>query len=354
MSLLLIFISIIVLAFVFFLAHKYSHKKLIITILCVASLVFAWSQYRHFYKVNDQEFTVWKTKNGCYIMPYKYWGITLPKENYISISNLGSLTIFVNDSSTLLIFKDRNYSDQERYIKCNLHEYNYQLFTPIEYPQMENGDSIPVDIINDYFNEDSLLQAKRNICINTFPSISIDARDMAIYTKEHSGYIYWEDMNKSLQENILNSPATHKIAVDFYLGSFIISDNDSTIKLLNKITSKNSHSQENIFYFYVFNKICLKSDGALSEMLGAYCLKFILNNPELTLSYFKRNPEIEKLYAMFIGYELYFKEEETSDIEYNYEEFKNAIEIKTKNVPNYKETLLTFYNDIELVMKNMN
>lgn len=169
-----------------------------------------------------------------------------------------------------------------------------------------------------------------------------------------SGFIYWEDMTKTEQDNILHSPTICKNAVKYYLKSFKATDNKSTEELLNKITSNNNSNKETIFYFYVFNQICLKSDGALSEILGGYCMKFMLINPKFTLMYFKKYPKVEKKYAELMGSELYFKEDGTSDIEYNYKGFKKAIEAKIKSDPKYKEILSVFYQDIEVVMKNMN
>ena len=83
-------------------------------------------------------------------------------------------------------------------------------------------------------------------------------------------------------------------------------------------------------------------------------MKFMLINPKFTLMYFKKYPKVEKKYAELMGSELYFKEDGTSDIEYNYKGFKKAIEAKIKSDPNYKEILSIFYQDIEVVMKNMN
>lgn len=169
-----------------------------------------------------------------------------------------------------------------------------------------------------------------------------------------SSFIYWEDMTKTEQDNILHSPTIYKNAVKYYLGAFKATDNKATEELLNKITSNDIPNREAIFYFYVFNQICLKSDGALSEILGGYCMTLMLMNPKFTLLYFKKNSKVEKKYAELMGYELFFKEEGTSDIEYNYKDFKKAIETKIKNDQKYKEILSIFYKDIEVVMKNMN
>ena len=82
-------------------------------------------------------------------------------------------------------------------------------------------------------------------------------------------------------------------------------------------------------------------------------MKFALINPEFTLWYFKKNPKVEKVYAELMGTEFYFKEDGSSDIEYNYKDFKKAIETRIKNNPEYKEIASLFYHEIEIVMKKM-
>lgn len=171
-------LAIIVVAFVFFIAHKYSHKKLLIIIFCIMSLIFVWFQFRHFYTVNDITFSVWKTKNGCYITPYRYLGFSLPKKNYINISNIGSLTIFVENKSTLLIFHDRT-DDGLKNINCNLKNFDYQEFLPTGYKRGNNG-IVLYEKVENYFEMDSILKEKRKQCIDLLPFISIDARTMSI------------------------------------------------------------------------------------------------------------------------------------------------------------------------------
>jgi hypothetical protein len=98
----------------------------IITIFSL-SLVF-FHQYRYFYKVGDITFTFWKTRNGCYILPYKYLGITIPKNNYIKTVNTGGIIIFVCDKSKLYIFPNNIYELGADVIEVNLSSYEYKYF----------------------------------------------------------------------------------------------------------------------------------------------------------------------------------------------------------------------------------
>ena len=105
-------------------------KKLLILALCVIALVVTWKQYRHFYQVGNVTLTVWKKWGGyCYITPYKYWGISAPEKNYIKMSNLGDVHIYVDKDSTLLIFNHYiNDTGGGNKVECNLTDYRYQHF----------------------------------------------------------------------------------------------------------------------------------------------------------------------------------------------------------------------------------
>ena len=82
-------------------------------------------------------------------------------------------------------------------------------------------------------------------------------------------------------------------------------------------------------------------------------MKFLLRNHALVLRYFQQNKKVEKVYGEFIGYEFYFKEEGTSDIEYNYKDFKRIIDIKINGNKELENILVKFYSIIESAIKNM-
>jgi hypothetical protein len=98
----------------------------VILILLSVSVIFF--QYRHFYKVGCVDFTFWKTGNGCYITPYKYYGVTIPKDNYMKAGNLGGTIIFVGEDTTLYIFPIHPYYRGADTIECNLPLYKYKYF----------------------------------------------------------------------------------------------------------------------------------------------------------------------------------------------------------------------------------
>jgi hypothetical protein len=165
-------------------------------------------------------------------------------------------------------------------------------------------------------------------------------------------FIYWEDLTSNEKDNILNTFEIEKNAINYYNGKFTISDNDETTRLLEIITSNTERQEIVSFYFYIFNQMCLKADGAISEIIGKYCQRIIINDPLYAINYFIGNKKILETYANLIGYELYFKEEGTSDIEYNFNDFKRIIGGKAIPKEKYSEILTEFFERIEISMKN--
>lgn len=169
-------------------------------------------------------------------------------------------------------------------------------------------------------------------------------------TAEHPKYFYWEDMTDIAKDSVLSSTSINENVLKFYRNQQLISDNKFTYSLIDSIVNWHNNSRE--LYFYLFNKICNSSDGAVSEILGIHCLNIILNDPNYVLNYFRRDKNIERLYAQLIGSEFYFKEEGTSIIKYNYEEFKKIINNKIND--DNKSIKEEFYNFIEQTMTEMN
>jgi len=165
-------------------------------------------------------------------------------------------------------------------------------------------------------------------------------------------FIYWEDLNSSEKDEILKTFSIDENAINYYNGKFSLSDNDNITSLLDIITSNVKHKEIACFYFYIFNQICLQADGEMSEIIGKYCQKMVINNPSYVFNYFARNEGILQIYASLIGYELYFKEEGTSDIEYNFKDFKKIVEEKAIPKETYSKIIKEFLEQIEISMKN--
>lgn len=175
-----------------------------------------------------------------------------------------------------------------------------------------------------------------------------------IQTTQQDSSFYWESLDEDKKAEFLKSKEINRTALDFYLGKFEVGENDITINLLDTITSSYNSKAISSFYFFLFNRICTTADGSISEILGSYCQRVILNSPSYVICYFRHNDKIMSKYAEFLGYELYFKENGTSEIEYGYIDFKKILSGSIENNEINNKILNRFYKEIEINMNSMN
>lgn len=170
--------------------------------------------------------------------------------------------------------------------------------------------------------------------------------------EEYLSFLQVDSLNGKPISFYLENSETHELVKSFYLEEFIPSDNDTTFELLDILTGKNEIIYP--FYFHFFNAICLLSDGAISEVMGKHCMRMIYNYPKYTFSFFKDNSQLLGKYIVFITYELYFKYDDTSNIEISESEFFNYLKESLNLSDN---DVLKIYNEfiegIERVKKNM-
>lgn len=82
-------------------------------------------------------------------------------------------------------------------------------------------------------------------------------------------------------------------------------DNQITFECMDSLSADNVNTRE--FYFPVFNKIVNKSDGALSEVVGQYIMKYVERFPmEFAAKSKSLNDEELKTWASYVAYELHF------------------------------------------------
>lgn len=115
---------------------------------------------------------------------------------------------------------------------------------------------------------------------------------------------YWEDYSKEEQE-IIQKGLSDTTGVAFFLTRpWPPSDDERTIRLMDILTKESSQPGEIALFFYVFNKICLLADGALAEVIGGYCCRMILVNPDFTLYYLfsVENAPLMERYTLAMGY----------------------------------------------------
>jgi hypothetical protein len=166
-------------------------------------------------------------------------------------------------------------------------------------------------------------------------------------------FLYWENIENEKQNSILQSKDVSINVLEAYKGTFITSDNEITVNLLDSLIYLTYNEDIRALSFHIFNKILQSADGSLSELFGNYCQIIILSNSEFVIFYLKDNPELLKTYAITLGYEFYFKQEGLSDIKYDYKTFKNLIFNKIKNKQNLLDTFSCLCSEIEKIMQNM-
>lgn len=151
----------------------------------------------------------------------------------------------------------------------------------------------------------------------------------------------------------LQDPNTDPLVISFCRGKYDLSDNANTLKLLDQLTQKNDKYFP--FYFYVFNKICENSGGALGELMGEYCFRLCVNYPKEILKHFESSKLDLYLYSMNLGAEFYFKSEGTSKLNMNFAEFKKYLYGELDSNNNELSNIATiFFTKIDSTMGTMN
>lgn len=166
-----------------------------------------------------------------------------------------------------------------------------------------------------------------------------------------NGFNFWELMSQKEKENFLNNSNVNKLALDYYNGNFKASDDEQTFRLLDTLTHNNEYFP---LYYFLFNEICAVSDGALSEAMGPYCLKMLLNEPNFVINHFTferknfgKSQYLYQLYASFIGEEFYFYNKKMSELDYGFPEFKEILLKELKNTSSdNNETVELFFLEI--------
>jgi len=73
-------------------------KRWILLGIIVLFLIYMTEGRRFHYTDDGRYFTVWKTWGRCYTMPYKYYGLIKPSDNYIQTNYTADIDIFWTDS----------------------------------------------------------------------------------------------------------------------------------------------------------------------------------------------------------------------------------------------------------------
>jgi hypothetical protein len=168
-----------------------------------------------------------------------------------------------------------------------------------------------------------------------------------------TSFVYWENLTEKARYEVISSDKLYKDAIEYFNGHLTVSDNDRTFALLDSIsTLPINEPLKRAFYFHLFNAICAKADGAVSEILGDYCQNMLLSDTEYVANYLMNNQGLTKLYASLLGYELYLTENVSSDMRYGFSGFKEMLNARLSQAT-YQDFLATFYKKIRATMDAM-
>lgn len=168
-----------------------------------------------------------------------------------------------------------------------------------------------------------------------------------------NSFLYWEEITKEEQNEIIQNSIANEDVYNLAKGNFIIGDNPQTETLLCTLLDLPSDINLKALYFNLFNQICEKADGAVSETLGRPCLAILLADTEYVAFYLKSRPLLMKTYAQYLGMEFFFKKEGTSDLKYDFTEFKKIVDKRLGDKVKYRSFLNAFYEEIELCMRQI-
>lgn len=173
-------------------------------------------------------------------------------------------------------------------------------------------------------------------CIVTIP--------LSVSSRNTEQLLYWENISKISKNKILRDSKLDPIVKYYISNDLKISDNKESLHLLDIITSK-STDEIRPLYFHILNDIVLNSDGALSEIIGKYCLTFLITNKLFVINYFIINSKIKTAYAYYIGYEIAYAEQGLSDNQLTYVDIVTALYKGIKS-----EKYKTILNDFDSIM----
>ena len=120
-------------------------------------------------------------------------------------------------------------------------------------------------------------------------------------------YQYWDDLDENSKSEIIKSIDVDKNIIKLYLHELELSDNDLSVEILKTLCSSTSGDKK-MLYFYVLNENVKKADGAVAEMLGGYCIKYVNENTDYALEYFSKHHDVANNYVDMIASELYLSD----------------------------------------------
>ena len=180
-----------------------------------------------------------------------------------------------------------------------------------------------------------------------------------ISAKSSSQVKYWEDLNDDERTKILSDSNTYKLAVDYYNGLFREGDDSITYSLLDTLIS---FKKFNPLYFFEFNRILARSDGALAEAMGMYSFCMLYSFADEVINYLNRerlrdsSSKLWKKYAQLIGWEFALQDYiwiEAIAKKIMYKDFKEYLDDKKlSEAGSIRKTLSIFIREMEKMYRS--
>lgn len=124
-----------------------------------------------------------------------------------------------------------------------------------------------------------------------------------------SGSLYWEEMTAEQQQYVLSSPGVAPIVKEYVTAPWAVSDDDKTFSLLDQLTSACSERGVQALYFYHFNSILVKADGALGEPMPEYVYTLVDRDPEFVFNYLRNHRKLREYYVHQMALFFYFHDD---------------------------------------------
>lgn len=118
---------------------------------------------------------------------------------------------------------------------------------------------------------------------------------------------YWDELDENSKSEILKSVDVDKNIVKLYLHETILSDDDRSITMMDTLCSS-AVGNKRMLHFYVLNENVNTADGAVAEMLGGYCVRYVNENTDYALEYFSIHQDVANNYIDLIASELYLSD----------------------------------------------
>ena len=154
-------------------------------------------------------------------------------------------------------------------------------------------------------------------------------------------YQYWDDLDENSKSEIIKSIDVDKNIMKLYLHEMKLSDNDLSAAILDTLCSS-TDSNKRMLYFYILNEIANTADGTVAEMLGGYCIKYVNENTDYALEYFRIHQDVANIYAESIAGELYLSDTSLSQYE--------QIMLNSAKSECAKEYLPVFFKEVKRVL----